>query len=709
MSGILFKLSTGLYLRAYEVAENARSIMCGIFGLIIHKDSDYEPAFIRKSLTTLAHLSESRGKDSSGLVFRNESEKELQVLKGAVPLSYLLKRGEVKRQLDSLINSIAQRHAADAQSTFAVMGHSRLVTNGSQLNDENNQPVIKDGVIGVHNGIIVNETEIWSRYPEMTRTYEIDTEVMLALLRKHIRDNWDIPAAVSKTIGEIFGTVAAAFYFDDINDFALATNNGSLYILKTKNGLFAFASEEYFLKELAKKMDLGTNGNVSICQVFPGSGFVLDLEDFRLQGFSFSNPAQRSSPRSNLKSPYQILVKSISNDKPQRELILDPAKIAVHPKAATESALLEFNIDRIKTLRRCSKCLLPETFPFIEYDELGVCNYCNNYILKNQPKPIEELFDLVKPYRRSDGNPDCIVPYSGGRDSTYTLHVVKKVLGLNPIAFTYDWGMVTDLARRNIARVCGKLGVENILVSADIWWKRENIRKNIIAWLGRPHLGMVPLFMAGDKFFYYYTDQVKQQTGIRLNIWGINPLENTEFKVGFLGVPPDHHKKRIYSLSLKRQARLFLSIGKTILHNPRYLNGSVWDTLGSFVSRMVIPHRDYYHLYDYFRWDENEIEKLVLDEYHWETAVDTKTTWRIGDGTAAFYNYIYYTVAGFSEYDTFRSNQIREGMLSREGGLKLLTVENRPRYASIKWYTEIVGLDFSSTIRRINEIPKLYC
>ena len=268
--------------------------------------------------------------------------------------------------------------------------------------------------------------------------------------------------------------------------------------------------------------------------------------------------------------------------------------------------------------------------------------------------------------------------------------------------------MVNDLARRNIARVCGKLGVENILVSADISWKRENIRKNILAWLKKPHLGMVPLFMAGDKYFFYYTDRVKKQTGLRLNIWGINPLENTDFKVGFLGVPPDHHKKRIYSLSAKRQVKLLLKMGKNILDNPQYLNRSVWDTLGSFVSRSVVPHRDYYHMYDYYRWDEKEIEKLVLDEYQWETAIDTKTTWRIGDGTAPFYNYIYYTVAGFSEYDTFRSNQIREGMLSRDEGLRLVTIENQPRYPSIKWYTEILNLDFQSTINHINSIPKLY-
>jgi hypothetical protein len=122
----------------------------------------------------------------------------------------------------------------------------------------------------------------------------------------------------------------------------------------------------------------------------------------------------------------------------------------------------------------------------------------------------------------------------------------------------------------------------------------------------------------------------------------------------------------------------------------------------------VAPHRDYCQLYDYFRWDEAEIEDLVLNEYRWERAVDTRTTWRIGDGTAPFYNYIYCTVAGFSEHDTFRSNQIREGMLGREEALRLVEEENQPRYPSLKWYTEIVNLDFASTMKRICEIPKLY-
>ena len=74
-------------------------------------------------------------------------------------------------------------------------------------------------------------------------------------------------------------------------------------------------------------------------------------------------------------------------------------------------------------------------------------------------------------------------------------------LRLKPVAYTYDWGMVTDLARRNISRMCAELGVENIIVADDIEKKRRNIKKNLTAWLKSPHLGMVSILTAGDKHF----------------------------------------------------------------------------------------------------------------------------------------------------------------------------------------------------------------
>jgi len=144
------------------------------------------------------------------------------------------------------------------------------------------------------------------------------------------------------------------------------------------------------------------------------------------------------------------------------------------------------------------------------------------------------------------------------------------------------------------------------------------------------------------------------------------------------------------------------------MQSPGYFNSSLWDTLSGEYYRSVKKKEDYYHIYDYWRWEEDLINDILLNKYGWEKAVDTKTTWRIGDGTAAFYNYVYYTVAGFTEHDTFRSNQIREGQICREEALKLVEDENRPRYQNIKWYLDTLGIDFERVIKIVNNIPKLY-
>jgi hypothetical protein len=119
---------------------------------------------------------------------------------------------------------------------------------------------------------------------------------------------------------------------------------------------------------------------------------------------------------------------------------------------------------------------------------------------------------------------------------------------------------------------------------------------------------------------------------------------------------------------------------------------------------------DFLFLYDYVRWDEGDIVSTLLREYDWEVAADTSGTWRIGDATSAFYNYIYYTVAGFSEIETFLSNQIREGPITRDEALSVAREKNRPRFQSIKWYLDTIGMgsDFEDVLHTINGIPRRY-
>jgi hypothetical protein len=320
----------------------------------------------------------------------------------------------------------------------------------------------------------------------------------------------------------------------------------------------------------------------------------------------------------------------------------------------------------------------------------------------------EKLEELVVSHRRQDGHPDCLVMLSGGRDSSYGLHYIKRELGMNPIAFTYDWGMITDIARRNASRMCAKLGVEQILLSADIRKKRRNIQNNIQAWLKRPSLGMIPIFMAGDKQFFYYANQVRNQIDVPIVFYLTNRrLEKTLFKSGFCGVYESLNDQGTYYIDQYKKLRLLGYNVRELVLNPHYLNSSIGDTLFGFYSAYISAHK-MVQLYRYIMWDEEEIENVLISQYNWELDQKTSTSWRIGDGTAAFYNYIYYLLAGFSENDTFLSNQIREGLIDRQRALDIAEERNRPRFDSIYGYCEIIGIDFENTLDQINAVSRRY-
>ncbi len=605
--------------------------MCGIFGIISQNTANKEDYKI------LARLAQQRGKDSSGIIKIDKNHYS------------------VIRSDSSILDLIGK---LDISNSSLLLGHSRLITNGHS----DNQPVSKGDVILLHNGIIVNDSEIWNSI-EAKREQRIDSEVIAGIASDFLETNEDIHSLPKKILKDCKGVVSCALLIPKLGKLLLFSNNGSLYLGKK-------GSDTYFSSE---KFPLTSLNCESIEQI---------LNNFKI-----------------------IDIPSISNSFEEKEY--KSKRLNLVPElvfSGEKEKLLEYPKHNLK---RCKKCILPETMPFISFNIEGICNYCTNYELRNVPKDKSLLFDLIEKYRRPKGN-ECLIPFSGGRDSCYGLHLVVKELGLKPLAYTYDWGMVTDLGRRNISRMCSQLGIENIIIAADITKKRKHISRNISAWLKSPHLGMISIFTAGDKHFFRHVETVKKQNGISLNLWGINPLEVTHFKAGFLGVPPDFEEKKVYSSGGFKQLRYQWLRFKAMTESIGYFNSSIWDTLLGEYYRSYHKKTDYFHIFDYWRWDENLINEVLLDEYEWEKAQDTNTTWRIGDGTAAFYNYIYYTLAGFTEHDTFRSNQIREGQISRDEALKLVEDENRPRYQNLQWYLDTVGLDFEKVISRINSLPRNY-
>ena len=606
--------------------------MCGVYAIFQQKNG-----LLKKDVIHLAKTAQARGVDSAGLVFQ---ERE---------------RVRVKKRDYGSVELI--KDTPEYQTSDFIAGHSRLVTNDVS----NNQPVVKDDLIVIHNGIITNYLEVWASIGLKPET-ELDSELIPVLFNHFKQSGLNDDDIVKEIFNVCEGVISAILIEPKANKVYLISNNGSLYYGYKDTSIYV-SSESYPLTSLSLS---------SVTQVF--GLFAFDYV------FEFDSVAIDDA-----------VTKNRNHLLPKFEFSSSREKMLQRPEPK---------------LKRCNKCILPETMPYINFGKDGVCNYCKNYKLKNVPKPVSVIESLIEPYRRK-GSRDCIVPFSGGRDSSYGLHLIVEELGLNPIAYTYDWGMVTDLGRRNISRMCSKLKVENIIIAADISKKRDNIRKNVSAWLKNPHLGMIALWTAGDKHFFRHCEDVKAETGISLNLWGVNPMETTHFKTGFLGIAPAFENKHVYNSGLRSQLEYQYKRYKEYFKNPSYFNSSMYDTISGEYWRSINKKTDYFHIFDYWTWDEGVVDS-TLKGYNWEWANDTPTSWRIGDGTAALYNYVYFTVAGFTEHDTFRSNQIREGMISRDQALKLVAIENQPRYESIQWYLHSLGLDFEAVLKVINSIPRLY-
>ena len=636
--------------------------MSGIFGAICASSDPATLSFTRGLMVSLLEHSVTEGREAAGIAVHDGTA--IRVLKHSGNARDLV----ASARFQGLFAGLA------AGAPLVLAAHSRLAEDATEIDSENNQPVVAGGSVALHNGTIANASTILRNHPELGCASEHDSEVLAALLRLELKQTGDLAAATRATYAQTEGSASIAMLFQDLDVLLLATNTGSLFKLTSADGrVLVFSSERFILQRALADADIAARfGGTKFEQVRAGQAFAVSLADLQAHGFSLAGGDDASSFRPNGK----------------RIEIVDHSP-------------------NIRGLRRCTKCVLPETYPYVDFDEHGVCRYCRTW-KRIQPKGEEALLKAVEPYRRSDGKPDVIVAFSGGRDSSYGLHYVKTVLGMNPVAFTYDWGMVTDLARRNQARVCGKLGVEHIIRSADITAKRRYVRKNVEAWLKKPELGMVTLLMAGDKEFYQHARILRNETGIKLVIFCTgNMIEDAPYKVGLMGVRQDDHGATLTGMSRRNKLGMLWYFAKNYAKNPSYINESLLDTFNAYWQTFVVKD-DFLYLFHYLPWHEDTIVSTIRREYDWEVATDTNTTWRIGDGTAPFYNYAYYTMAGFTEDECMLSNMVREGMLDRDEALRRAFDYSRPRWPSIREYAELIGFSFEEAIEIINKAPKLY-
>ena len=133
----------------------------------------------------------------------------------------------------------------------------------------------------------------------------------------------------------------------------------------------------------------------------------------------------------------------------------------------------------------CSRCISDTTIPGIRFDDRGICNFCHAHDELEKQFPLNELGQqklnqLVDKIKSNGKNKkyDCIVGVSGGRDSTYTLYVAKK-LGLRPLAVHFDNGWNSEIAVSNIKNATDKLDIDLHTVVAD-WEEFKDLQRSFL-------------------------------------------------------------------------------------------------------------------------------------------------------------------------------------------------------------------------------------
>jgi len=127
----------------------------------------------------------------------------------------------------------------------------------------------------------------------------------------------------------------------------------------------------------------------------------------------------------------------------------------------------------------CNRCILPNSFPRINFDEQGVCSICRDYNRDfanwraQLPWKRKVLNKICKEAKAKHKEYDALIPLSGGKDSTYVLYVAHKELGLKCLAYTLDFGYLSDFAKLNIETSCRKLGVSHVYYRIDSKFMRQ--------------------------------------------------------------------------------------------------------------------------------------------------------------------------------------------------------------------------------------------
>ncbi len=348
-------------------------------------------------------------------------------------------------------------------------------------------------------------------------------------------------------------------------------------------------------------------------------------------------------------------------------------------------------------MKFCTKCIMPDTRPHISFNKEGVCIACQNNEKKKSVdwdaryKELEVLCDKYR--RKKEGEYDCIIAVSGGKDSHYQVYVMKELLGMNPLLITVeDFFTMTEAGKHNVKNISEAFGC-NIISFKPNRRAAKTISRYMFEKYGRPLwyvdrlLYTVPLYYASalNIPLLVYGENVSYEYG------GIDDKETYSAREQvFNGVAPDVDLEELVKAGVPRDELTYLEApSRELLEklDPIYMSYFMeWNSIKNYEFAKRRGFKDLTH-----EWDRtNHIENFnQIDSYGYLLNAWMK-----------------YPKFGHAYATDYAARWVRYGLLSRDEAVKL--AEERDHAIDPKIIEDFCNFTGMTIVEFYNALDNLY-
>jgi len=312
-------------------------------------------------------------------------------------------------------------------------------------------------------------------------------------------------------------------------------------------------------------------------------------------------------------------------------------------------------------MKICSKCVLPDTFPGITFNRQGICNYCQraekNRTDQEQKRQLEVRFNkLIDQLKRPSGH-DCILAFSGGKDSSYLLDLLVHRFSLKPLATTFDNWFLSETAFKNMELITKSLGVSHLHIRPPFEMMRKLFREGSYAQLySKKSLERASsICTTCISFVRFLCLRLAIEKDIPMVIFGFNPAQ----------IP--------FSAGIVKMSPYFLKTMQKIVYPP--IQKIVGDEAQPFFleERHLSSAARLPYLVNPFAFLDYQEEKIFshIRQMGWYHATDVdsnSTNCRLNQ----YSNLLFFQQYKFHPYSSEIASMVRKGLLKREEGLRRL-------------------------------------